>query len=220
MKKIAVILSGCGVFDGAEIHESVLTLYFIEKFGGTYQCFAPDIEQLHVVNHVTGEVVDGETRNVLVESARIARGDIKDLSELNADEFDALILPGGFGAAKNLCDFALKGADADIDKSVKAACRSFADVGKVIGYACIAPAMIPLIHDKGTQLTIGHDEDTAAAIRQLGGDHVSCAVDEVVFDERANVLSTPAYMAAQNISEAAASIENLVRAVLDKALKG
>ena len=106
MKKVAVILAGCGVFDGAEIHESVLTLLQLERSGAQYQCMAPNIDQLHVVNHLTGEVTEGEQRNVLVEAARIARGEVIDLAQACADDYDALIIPGGFGAAKNLCDFA------------------------------------------------------------------------------------------------------------------
>ena len=123
MKKVAVILSGCGVFDGAEIHEAVLTLLHIELNGASYQCFAPNISQHHVVNHISGEEMS-EQRNVLIEAARIARGDIKDLNELNVQDFDALALPGGFGAAKNLCDFAFKGAECDINEDVANACRA------------------------------------------------------------------------------------------------
>lgn len=214
MKNIAVILSGCGVFDGAEIHESVLTMLEIKKQGASYQCFAPDIPQFHVVNHLTGDVSENEVRNVLVESARIARGDIKPLSELNVEDFDALIVPGGFGAAKNLCDFALKGADAKVEASVLEACKAFATIKKPSGYACIAPAMMTEIYGPGVSLTIGTDEDTAAAIRAMGGNHQSVAVDQVVVDETHKVVSTPAYMLASDILEAAASIEAMVKSVV------
>ena len=214
MKKVAVILSGCGVFDGAEIHESVLTLLSIAKNGASYHCFAPDMEQLHVVNHVTGEVQEGQTRNVLVESARIARGDIKPLTELKVEEFDVLMLPGGFGAAKNLCDFALKGADAQLHPDVMKVCQAFANAGKPAGYACIAPAMISAMYGQGIKHTIGTDQDTAAAIRHMGGEHIECAVDDVVVDKERQVVSTPAYMLAQNILEAQASIDKMVSTVL------
>ncbi|MBN7825887.1 isoprenoid biosynthesis glyoxalase ElbB [Bowmanella dokdonensis] len=216
-KKVAVILSGCGVFDGAEIHESVLTLLALSSQGASYQCFAPDIAQLHVVNHLTGEVMDGETRNVLVEAARIARGEIQALNELDAKDFDALILPGGFGAAKNLCDFALKGADCQLHPQVLSACQAFARTGKPVGYLCIAPAMITKVYGPGVKLTIGTDQDTAAAIRQMGGEHQECQVEDIVVDEQHKVVTTPAYMLAQNIGEAATGINKLVDKVLELA---
>lgn len=209
MKKVAVILSGSGVFDGAEIHESVLALHAIEKQGASWHCFAPNIDQLHVINHKTGEEMD-ETRNVLVEAARIARGKIEDVAKLNVDDYDALLLPGGFGAAKNLTDFAVKGAECSINTHVASACRAFAQARKPAGYLCIAPTIIPLIYDQGVKATIGNDAATAAAFNTLGGLHVESKVDEVVFDEQHLVLSTPAYMLAENISEAAKGIEALV----------
>lgn len=209
MKKIAVILSGCGVFDGAEIHEAVLTLLNIELQGASYQCFAPNIDQHHVINHITGEEIP-EKRNVLVESARIARGEIKDLKELNISEFDALALPGGFGAAKNLCDFALKGADCEINEDVANACRAFADAQKPAAYICIAPAIIPQVYAAGTLATIGNDLDTANGVNALGAAHQNCAVDDIIIDESAKVISTPAYMLATNIREAASGIEKAI----------
>lgn len=209
MKKVAVILSGSGVFDGAEIHESVLSLHAIEKQGASWHCFAPNIDQLHVINHKTGEEMD-ETRNVLVEAARIARGKIEDVAKLNVDDYDALLLPGGFGAAKNLTDFAVKGAECSINTHVASACRAFAQARKPAGYLCIAPTIIPLIYDQGVKATIGNDAPTAAAFNTLGGFHVESQVDQVVFDEQHLVLSTPAYMLAENISEAAIGIEALV----------
>ncbi|WP_372768393.1 isoprenoid biosynthesis glyoxalase ElbB [Pseudoalteromonas sp.] len=209
MKKVAVILSGSGVFDGAEIHEAVLTLLNIELQGAHYQCFAPNIDQLHVINHLTGEEMP-EHRNVLIEAARIARGDIKDLVELDVNEFDALALPGGFGAAKNLCNFALKGADCEINADVANACRAFANAQKPAAYICIAPALIPQIYPKGTLATIGNDIDTAFAVNALGATHKSCDVGDIVVDEQAKVISTPAYMLATNIREAARGIEKAI----------
>lgn len=213
MKKVAVILSGSGVFDGAEIHESVLALHAIEKQGATWHCFAPNIDQLHVINHKTGEEMD-ETRNVLVESARIARGRIEDVAKLNVDDYDALLLPGGFGAAKNLTDFAIKGAECSINTHVASACRAFAQARKPAGYLCIAPTIIPMIYGQGVQATIGNDAATAAAFNTLGGQHVESPVDEVVFDQEHLVLSTPAYMLAENISQAAVGIEALVEKLI------
>lgn len=214
MKKVAVILSGCGVFDGAEIHESVLTLLSLAKNGAAYQCFAPDMEQMHVINHLNGEVMANEKRNVLVESARIARGDVKPLDELEPEDFDAIILPGGFGAAKNLCDFALKGADSALHPLVLQKCQAFAKASKPAGYACIAPALMTSVYGKGVHLTIGTDQDTAAAIRHMGGVHEDRQVNEVVVDKQNKVVSTPAYMLAKNILQAAESIDKMVVNVL------
>ncbi|MCG9682198.1 isoprenoid biosynthesis glyoxalase ElbB [Vibrio sp. Isolate23] len=214
MKKIAVILSGSGVFDGAEIHESVLALHAIEKQGASWHCFAPDIDQLHVINHITGEEMP-ENRNVLIEAARIARGNIEDVAKLNAEEFDALVLPGGFGAAKNLTDFAINGAECSINTHVASACRAFAQARKPAGYLCIAPAIIPMIYGNGVKGTVGNDEATASAFSALGGEHINCEVDDIVFDEEHKVLSTPAYMLAGNISQAASGIEKLVRKLVE-----
>ena len=214
MKKVAVILSGCGVFDGSEIHESILTLLAIEKSGAQYQCFAPDVPQMHVINHLSGEEMS-ENRNVMVEAARISRGNIQPVTELSASDFDALIVPGGFGAAKNLCDFAVAGADCTVNKDVQRACLEFASQKKPAGYICIAPAMIPLIYEKGIKATIGTDADTAAALTQMGALHINCPVDDIVIDEENKVISTPAYMLAGSILEASKGIDKLVNGVLD-----
>jgi enhancing lycopene biosynthesis protein 2 len=209
-KHIAVILSGCGVFDGSEVFEATLAFLAIEHNESTYECFAPNIPQAKVVNHLTGEEVVGETRNVLVESARLCRGEIKDLNELKVENFDGMILPGGFGAATSLCDFASKGADATVNEGVYKAVRSFADVKKPVGFICIAPALIPLIYKKGVQVTIGDDEETAAAISKMGAQHIECTVDDFVADLVKKVVSTPAFMLAKNITQANTGIENMV----------
>tara|TARA_A200000113_G_scaffold134911_1_gene121344 strand:- start:7 stop:660 length:654 start_codon:yes stop_codon:yes gene_type:complete len=214
MKQVAVILSGSGVFDGAELHEAVLTLLAIEQEGASYQCFAPDVAQLHVVNHLTGEVSEGEARNVLVESARIARGNIKPVTECDVNAFDALILPGGFGAAKNLCTFAVDGANCTFNEDVLEICEAFARAKKPAAYACIAPALAAKVYGNQTKMTIGNDNDTANALNALGACHVDCAVDEVVVDNDAKLVTTPAYMMANSISEAHASISKMVSTVL------
>ena len=214
MKKAAVILSGCGVFDGAEIHEAVLTLLSLEKHGASYQCFAPDVDQLHVVNHLTGEVAEGESRNVLVEAARIARGNVKPVTECQVDEFDLLVLPGGFGAAKNLCTFAVDGPDCSFNEDVLAVCKQFATAGKPAAYACIAPALAAKVYGNNTNVTIGNDEGAAAGINALGAVHVDCAVDEIVVDTDAKLVTTPAYMLAGDILEAKAGIDKMVETVL------
>ena len=167
-KKVAVVLSGCGVYDGAEINEAVLTLLCLEQQGASYECFAPNIAQMHVINHLTGEPVEGETRNVLVEAARIARGNIRDITQARVAEFDALLVPGGFGAAKNLSNFAVAGAAMDVQPDFLALARAFHDSGKPIGLICIAPVMSAAICGEGARCTIGNDADTAAAITATG----------------------------------------------------
>lgn len=217
MKKIAVILSGCGVFDGAEIYESVLTLLQLAERGVDYQCMAPDIDQMHVVNHLTGEVAENEKRNVLVEAARLARGEIIDLATANAEDYDALIIPGGFGAAKNLSDFAVKGPECQVNTDVLSFTQAIHKAGKPVGLICIAPAMTPLIFGEGATCTIGNDVDTAAAIEAMGGNHESCGVSEIVIDQERKIVTTPAYMLAGSITEAASGIRKLVDQVIDLA---
>ena len=215
-KKVAVILSGCGVYDGAEIHESVIALLRLSQRGAQVQCFAPDMAQHHVVNHLTGQEM-AESRNVLVESARIARGQVRDVRELKAADFDALVIPGGFGAAKNLSDFAFKGASCSVQPDVLAAARGFAEAHKPVGLICIAPAMAARIYGAGVHCTIGHDPDTAAKLADMGAEHVECAVDDVVVDAQRKLVTTPAYMLAKSLAEAASGINKLVDRVLELA---
>jgi len=213
-KKVAVILSGSGVYDGAEIHESVITLLRLDQRGAQVQCFAPNIAQLHVINHLTGEEMP-ETRNVLVESARIARGNIKDIREADVDDFDALIVPGGFGAAKNLSNFAVEGAGCAVQPEVLALAEAFAEAGKPVGLMCISPALAAKIYGPGVTCTIGNDADTAAAIGKMGATHEDCAVTDIIEDKARKLVTTPAYMLAQSISEAASGINKLVDRVLE-----
>ena len=217
MPKVGVILSGSGVFDGSEIHEAVITLLTIERRGADYVCMAPDINQMHTIDHLTGNESEGEQRNVLVESARIARGDIKDIKDVSADEIDALIIPGGFGAAKNLCDFAVKGADCEVNPDVKELVLSMNKVGKPIGAMCIAPALLAKVFegsDIKPTLTIGTDKQTAEAIEKMGAIHNDCSVDDIIVDYDNRIVTTPAYMLAKGISEAGTGIERLVEEVL------
>ena len=213
-KKVAVILSGCGVYDGAEIHESVITLLRLDQRGANVQCFAPNIAQLHVINHLTGEPMP-ESRNVLVESARIARGQIKDIREAKVEDFDALIVPGGFGAAKNLSTFATEGAACTVQADVLALAEAFAEAGKPIGLMCISPAIAAKIYGPGVTCTIGKDADTAAAVTKMGANHEECEVSEIVEDKARKLVSTPAYMLAQSISEAASGINKMIDRVLE-----
>lgn len=217
MKKIGVLLSGCGVQDGSEIHEAVLTLLAIDRLGAVAVCLAPNVDQRRVVDHLTGEPREGERRNVLHEAARIARGKIRDAATVHAGELDALILPGGFGAATNLSDFATAGAQAAVHPEVVRLVREVQAQKKPLGFICIAPAVAAAIF-RGTpvspRLTIGDDADTAAAIEKMGAKHVRRAVSEIEVDEPNRIVSTPAYMLAGRISEAAAGIDRLVEKVV------
>lgn len=216
-KKVAVILSGCGVYDGAEIHESVITLLRLDQRGAQVQCFAPNIAQMHVINHLTGEEMP-ESRNVLTESARIARGNVEDVRELKAEQYDALLLPGGFGVAKNLSNFATAGSECNVQPDVLAAAQAFAAAGKPIGLICIAPALAVKIFGQGVVCTLGSAEDPAAeALQAMGGVHEECAVEDIIEDSQHKLVSTPAYMRAQSIAEAAAGINKLVDRVLELA---
>jgi enhancing lycopene biosynthesis protein 2 len=214
MARVAVILSGCGVYDGAEINEAVLTLLSLEQQGASYQCFAPDIEQLHVINHLTGEPVEGETRNALVEAARIARGNVLALAGARAADYDALLVPGGFGAAKNLCNFAVAGAEMELQPEFLRVAREFHGAGKPIGLICIAPVMAAAICGEGARCTVGNDADIAAAIEAMGGKHLACPVEEARVDAERKLVTTPAYMLAGSVSEAYAGISDCVREVL------
>ncbi|HPR64052.1 MAG TPA: isoprenoid biosynthesis glyoxalase ElbB [Thermoanaerobaculia bacterium] len=215
MAKVGVVLSGCGVYDGAEIHESVLTLLSLDRRGAEVIFMAPDQPQMHVINHLTGNVDEGSSRNVLVESARIARGKIRDLATVKAGDLDALIFPGGFGAAKNLSSFAVRGADSDVHPEVMRLVQEMSRAKKPIGFVCIAPAIAAKIFGPSSvKVTIGTDEGTASALQKMGARHVACPVEKCVIDEEHHIVSTPAYMLAGHISEAADGIDALVEAVL------
>ena len=214
MARVGVILSGCGFKDGAEIHEATLTLLALDEAGAAIACLAPNMPQASVVNHRTG-AAGGEKRNVLAESARIARGRVQDLADVGPDDFDAVVLPGGFGAALNLCDFAIKGAGCGIHPEVERLLIGMHAAGKPIGAWCIAPAVVArALANRGVQLTIGTDPETAHALEMLGAKHVSTPVDGVVVDEANRVVSTPAYMLAASIKEIRAGIEKAVGEVL------
>lgn len=212
-KTAAIILSGCGVCDGSEIHEAVITLLNLQRRNVRVRFFAPDIEQNGTVNHLDG--TPQRARNVLVESARIARGDIAPLSEFSADDFDMLLLPGGFGAAKNLSDFATKGADMSVLPQVDSAVKSMLAKGKPLGFVCIAPVIAAKSIGGGVKLTIGNDPQTAAAVEKLGAKHVECPADGFVADESKNVFSTPAYMLAGNTAEIDAGVGAMIEAMLE-----
>ncbi|GBE30867.1 enhancing lycopene biosynthesis protein 2 [bacterium BMS3Bbin04] len=196
MSRVAVVMAGCGAMDGTEIHEATLTLLYLDELGAEYQCYAPDKPQHHIIDHAKGEELAGE-RNCLVEAARIARGEILPLSELVASDYDALVFPGGFGAAKNLCDFAFKGAGCTVDSDVESVILDFHNSGKAMAFICIAPVIAAKVFGddgKKVKLTIGSDAATAEAVEKMGAQHVIAQVDEAVVDEEYRVVSTPAYM--------------------------
>ncbi|HRZ41720.1 MAG TPA: isoprenoid biosynthesis glyoxalase ElbB [Bacteroidales bacterium] len=216
MKKFAVVLSGCGVYDGTEIHEAVLTMLAIDRLGHEYDLFAPDMQHHHVKNHLTGEVMQ-EWRNVLVESARIARSNIKALDKLLPEYYDALVFPGGFGAAKNLSTFAFDGAACDVLPDVERVIRHFAAVRKPIGALCIAPAIVSVVLE-GATVTIGTDQGTIAQIEKAGSKHRVSTHGEVVYDPAFNLFSTPCYMLDARISQIAEGAENLIREMVEKGM--
>lgn len=197
MAKVALVLSGCGVYDGSEIHESVSVLIHLSRHGADVKCFAPDIDQ-PAVNHLTGKP-EAQKRNVLAESARIARGKIEPLSKLRAADFDAAVFPGGFGAAKNLCDFASAGAECAVNPEVERVVKEFHAAGKPVGMCCIAPVIGARVLGKakggpGIEVTIGDDADAAEAIARMGSANVSKPVTEAYVDEKNRIITAPAYM--------------------------
>ncbi len=215
MAKIGVILSGSGVYDGGEIHESVLTLLAIKKSGHDYVCMAPNKDQMHVIDHLSGSETS-ERRNVLNESARIARGEVDDIKKISAKDIDALILPGGFGAAKNLSTFATEGADCNIDADVQRIVKEVYNAKKPIGAMCIAPAVVARAFKEDNikpKLTIGTDKGTAEKIEALGAEHIESPATDCVVDKEHKIVTAPAYMNAKDIAEAEQGISKLVKEI-------
>ena len=211
--KIAIVLAGSGVYDGSEIHEATMTMYSVVKNEGEYQLFAPDTEQHHVINHITGEEMN-EKRNVLIESSRIARGNIKALSELKVSNFDAIMFPGGFGVAKNLSNFAFEGANCTVIPDVERVILEAVQYGKPIGALCISPAIIAKVLE-GVELTIGQEVETAGAINQMGATHINTNHGEVVIDKGFKLATTPCYMLDATIVDIADGAMNVTKAVFE-----
>jgi len=212
-KKFAIILSGSGVYDGAEIHESVMSLYAIQLNNCSYEIFAPNIKQHHVVNHISGEDMD-EERNVLIESARIARGSIKDLSEYDQANFDIMLLPGGFGVAKNLSSFAFEGADCKVLPQVEEAIRSTFNAKKPIGALCISPVILAKVLGD-IEITIGQDLETSNALTQMGAKSSETDHREIVVDMKNKLVTSPCYMLDANLVDIAEGAKNTVKALLE-----
>ncbi|MBL7108215.1 MAG: isoprenoid biosynthesis glyoxalase ElbB [Candidatus Cloacimonetes bacterium] len=214
-KKIGVVLAGCGVNDGSEIHEATLTLLFLDRANASAIIMAPDIKQMDVVNHQISEAVSSETRDVIVESARIARDAVENIKNISANDLDAVIFPGGFGAAKNLCDFAVKGENLTVNHNVEQLILEMHKAKKPVGFICIAPVIAAkVLGNFHPKITIGNDAGTAQIIEKFGAKHISCSVDDIVFDEENLVVTTPAYMLGPSISYVAKGIKKLVKKVI------
>jgi enhancing lycopene biosynthesis protein 2 len=217
--RVALVLSGCGVYDGSEIQEAVACIFALSKAGAHTGFFAPDKDQAHVIDHRTGQPAD-ETRNVLTEAARIARGDIAPLADLAASDFDAVIFPGGFGAAKNLCSFAFDGDGMSVDADAERVINDFRAAGKPIGMCCIAPVLAAKVlstPDAPATVTLGAASDASAAAEAMGATHAERAVTEIAVDD-ANALTTaPAYMYGEAAPhEVQEGIEKMVASVLER----
>ena len=216
-KRVGVVLAGCGFLDGAEIQEAVATLLALDRRRAKVVAMAPDVPQLHVVDHVRKEPAAGQ-RNVLAESARIVRGDIVDVAAVRERDLDALVFPGGYGAAKNLSTYAIDGRALRVHPEVERLVREVRAARKPLGFICIAPVIAAkLLGPEGVRLTIGDDPGTAADLESFGAKHVACRVEDVCVDERLKVVSTPAYMLGPSVAPVAAGIDKLVSAVLEMA---
>lgn len=214
-RRAGVVLAGCGVYDGAEIHEAVLTLLALNRAGAEIVCIAPDRPQHHVVSHISGKEAAGETRNMLAEGARIARGNIRAMGSIRATDLDLLIFPGGYGAAKNLSDFAFKGRDCTVEQETERLIKEMHAARKPLGFICIAPVIAAkVLGAHHPLLTIGSDAQTAAVIEAMGAKHIDSRVDEIVVDPDHRLVSTPAYMLASGIAEVALGVDKLVGEML------
>uniref|UniRef100_K7FV60 Glutamine amidotransferase class 1 domain containing 3 n=1 Tax=Pelodiscus sinensis TaxID=13735 RepID=K7FV60_PELSI len=220
--RVAVVLSGCGVYDGTEIHEASAILVHLSRGGAEVQMYAPDIPQMHVIDHSKGQPTEAESRNVLVESARIARGKITDLAKLSTKDHDAVIFPGGFGAAKNLSTFAVDGKDCKVNAEVERVLKEFHKAGKPIGLCCISPVLAAKVLS-GAEVTVGHEEEeggkwpyagTAGAIKALGGKHCVKEVTEAHIDVNNKVITTPAFMCETELHHIFDGIGTMVKGVL------
>jgi enhancing lycopene biosynthesis protein 2 len=210
------MLSGCGVFDGSEIHEVCAALLALHRAGAQVTACAPSGPQMHVINHLAGEPATGESRDILTESARLMRGEIKPLDDLDPKDFDAIVLPGGFGAAKNLCNFATEGDQCTVHPEVEAFLREANTLGKPIGAMCIAPVILAKIFgsDLHPELTIGNDASTAALVENMGANHKICQEADTVVDQTNLMVTTPAYMVAGNIGDVFAGADGFVEELL------
>jgi len=226
MAKVALVLSGCGVYDGSEVHEASACLVHLSRASASVSMFAPDAVQMHVIDHTKGEPMS-EERNVLVESARIARGKVAPLADLRAADFDAVVFPGGFGAAKNLSDFAVKGPELTLIPDVNRVLAEFRGAQKPIGLCCIAPVLAAKAFgggDGGVELTMGGEAEeggkwpyagATGAAKALGATHVpKDSADAAHVDAKNKVVTAPAYMCETAVHEIFDGIGKMVAEVL------
>lgn len=214
MKKIAVILAGCGNRDGSETHETLSVLLAIDKRNIEYQCFAPEGD-FEVFNHIEGKA-SGEKRHLITEASRLCRGNIKPLSTYKAVDYDALILPGGMGAAQNLSNYAFVGAEMSVNKEVETAIKDAFSANKPIGALCIAPMIVAkVLGDKNPTITLGQECQAAKDAVTLGCKHQVCSAEEVAIDRENKIVTTPAYMVATHISQIFEGSDNLVQAICE-----
>ncbi|MCC5875400.1 MAG: isoprenoid biosynthesis glyoxalase ElbB [Candidatus Sumerlaeia bacterium] len=211
-KKIGIVLAGCGVYDGAEVHESVISMLVLQKKGYELVFFAPDVEQAHVINHQEGVPAEGEKRRVLIESARVARTKVNKVSEARVDELDGLFFPGGFGVAKNLCTFAFEGEKMSVNKDVANLITAFHKARKPMTFLCIAPVLPAKVIGNGVELTIGTDPEVGGKIDAMGAKHIRKAVNEAHVDKANRIVTSPAYMSAANLLDVEASVNAAVKA--------
>ena len=214
MKKVGVVLCGCGQLDGSEIHEATMVLLALAQNSVAYEGLAPNRQQYQVVNHVTNKSMPNQERSMLIEAARIMRGNIKSFMDADLEDYDALIFPGGNGAANNFFSLARDGENYRVDEDVLAVARDFREIDKPMGFICIAPMMIPFIYPQGVKMTIGNDTSMAAIVASKGAQHIDCPVNEIVIDKANKVVTTPAYMLAKNIAEVHVGVSKLVNAIL------
>ena len=220
--KVGLVLSGCGVEDGSEIYEAVLTILALEKGGAHVMAIAPDIEQMQVINHYRGDeerpVGPAETRSVLAESARIVRGKIVSASEVSSHELDALILVGGYGVTKNLSSYATDGANASVNADITRLITEMNALGKPIGAMCAAAYVVAIVlRDKRPTLTVGNDGSATIGLERIGVSHALTQVDEICIDTHNKIVSTSAFLLAKSVSEAETGINKLVAEVLSQA---
>lgn len=218
-KRVAVVLSGCGYLDGSEAQEATYSLLALDQAGAEVTCFAPDAEQCDVVDHQTGQPAEGQTRNIRTEAARLTRGNVGDVAAARAVDFDALVLPGGYGAAKNLCNYAFEGVAGKVHPEVERLIREFSDAGKPIGAICIAPVLVANVLGKSRKptLTIGSDEATAKDVEALGAKHCDCPPGDACVDRENRIVTTPAYMYESRPADVYRGIQKLVTEVLSLA---
>jgi enhancing lycopene biosynthesis protein 2 len=222
--KIGVLLSGCGVYDGAEIQETVFALLAIEELGAEAICLSVNKNQHHVVNHLTGEEMP-ESRNMLVEAARIARGAVHDISTFDNTQIDALVIPGGFGSAKNFTTWAFEGPNGSILPEIKELIQQCISDKKPIAALCVSPVIVGLAlnqSDLQATMTLGTDKEKSpyeinafsSGLSQTGVQVEMKTIREIALDEKLKIVSAPCYMMDASIVEIRTNIQQAMQALI------